>query len=83
MRLKIYVSLLAFCFCTAHLQAQPSAARPTATQLSAKLSDDLLQKPWKAQWITGPGRPINRFTASSDLSLKDYGIYKFRKTINL
>lgn len=44
---------------------------------------DLLQKPWKAQWITGPGRPINRFTASSDLTLKDYGVFKFRKTIAL
>jgi len=44
---------------------------------------DLRQKPWKAQWITGPGRPINRFTAASDLSLKDYGVFKFRKTIEL
>ena len=78
MRLKIYVSLLACCLLIAHLQAQPPAARP-----SNKLSDDLLQKPWKAQWITGPGRPINRFTASSDLTLKEYGVVKFRKTIEL
>lgn len=28
---------------------------------------ELMQKPWKAQWITGPGRPINRLAASSDL----------------
>jgi alpha-L-rhamnosidase len=48
-----------------------------------QLSAELLQKPWKAQWITGPGRPINRFTASSDLSLKDYGVFKFRKSIEL
>ncbi len=48
-----------------------------------QLSEDLLQKPWKAQWITGPGRPINRFTATSDLTLKEYGVYKFRKTIDL
>lgn len=46
-------------------------------------SPDILQKPWKAQWITGPGKPINRFTAASDLSLKDYGVVKFRKTIDL
>lgn len=73
MRLKIYISLLACCLFTARLSAQSVTT----------LSNDLLQKPWKAQWITGPGRPINRFTASSDLSLKDYGIFKFRKTIEL
>lgn len=53
---------------------------PLAAQ---QLSSDLLQKPWKAQWITGPGIPINRFTASSDLTLKEYGVFKFRKTISL
>ena len=47
------------------------------------ISADILQKPWKAQWITGPGKPINRFTATSDGSLKDYGVVKFRKTIDL
>lgn len=74
MRLKIYIFLVACCLFTARLYAQSAAVT---------LSNDLLQKPWKAQWITGPGRPINRFTASSDLSLRDYGIYKFRKTIEL
>ena len=68
MRLKIYFSLLAFCLVTTHSHAQPSDALPTTAR---QLSNDLQQKPWKAQWITGPGRPINRFTASSDLSLKD------------
>lgn len=53
---------------------------PLAAQ---QLSSDLLQKPWKAQWITDPGIPINRFTASSDLTLKEYGVFKFRKTIAL
>jgi hypothetical protein len=47
------------------------------------INADILQKPWKAQWITGPGRPINRFTAGSDLTLKEYGVVKFRKTIEL
>jgi alpha-L-rhamnosidase len=74
MRSKFYIALLVCGLCIASLQAQPPVAQ---------LSADLLQKPWKAQWITGPGRPINRYTASSDLSLKDYGIYKFRKVITL
>lgn len=51
--------------------------------LAQAIRADLLQNPWKAQWITGPGRPINRFTASSDLTLKDYGVFKFRKIIEL
>ena len=40
-------------------------------------------KPWQAQWITGPGIEINQWNASSDQSLRDYGVYKFRKTIDL
>lgn len=48
-----------------------------------QIHPDLLQKPWKAQWITGPGIPINRFNAISDVTLRDYGVYKFRKTIEL
>lgn len=51
--------------------------------MAQSVREELLQKPWKAQWITGPGKPINRFTASSDLSLKEYGVFKFRKTISL
>ncbi|MBD0365395.1 MAG: alpha-rhamnosidase [Flavisolibacter sp.] len=43
----------------------------------------LLQNPWKAQWITGPGVAINPFTAASDPTLKQYGVYKFRKTVEL
>ncbi|QDK80456.1 Bacterial alpha-L-rhamnosidase [Spirosoma sp. KCTC 42546] len=55
-----------------------------ALQLPAQpINPDILTKPWKAQWITGPGRPINRFTAASDLTLKEYGVVKFRKTITL
>ncbi|WP_332368388.1 hypothetical protein [Spirosoma telluris] len=55
-----------------------------AIQLPAQpINPDILTKPWKAQWITGPGRPINRFTAASDLTLKEYGVVKFRKTITL
>jgi alpha-L-rhamnosidase len=51
--------------------------------IAQQASDDVIQKAWKAQWITGPGQPINRFNASSDLSLKDYGVFKFRKVIQL
>ena len=52
------------------LLSQPSKAQQT-------------KKPWNAQWITGPGIPINRWNASSDLTLKEYGVFKFRKTIEL
>jgi hypothetical protein len=48
-----------------------------------KISDDVLQRPWRAQWITGPGMPINRFNAASDATLKEYGVFKFRKAIEL
>jgi len=38
---------------------------------------------WNAQWITGPGVPINYWTASKDKSLKEYGVFKFRKILDL
>jgi len=44
---------------------------------------ELLKQPWNAQWITGPGQPINRWTAPKDQSLKEYGVFKFRKQIKL
>jgi alpha-L-rhamnosidase len=53
-------------------------------RLAAQISNpDLLHKPWKAQWITGPGAPLNAWTAVHDASLKEYGVFKFRKTIEL
>jgi len=51
--------------------------------LGQSISKEVLEKPWKAQWITGPGIPINRFTAASDVSLKQYGVFKFRKSLYL
>jgi len=42
---------------------------------------DLVEKPWKAQWITTGGTSTN--TATSDCNLKDYGVYKFRKVFQL
>lgn len=80
MKSKIYAVALALIFNATYLAAQPVTRQ---TDPSRELSNDLQQKPWKAQWITGPGKPINRFNASSDLTLKDYGVYKFRKTIEL
>jgi alpha-L-rhamnosidase len=47
------------------------------------ISPAILEKPWKAQWITGPGKPISIWTAASDRTLKEYGVYKFRKTVEL
>lgn len=38
---------------------------------------------WNSQWITGPGIPINPWTASRDKSLKEYGVFKFRKNLEL
>lgn len=48
------------------------------------LSDALMQNPWKAQWITAPGvTPMNQRIAAYDASLKEYGVYKFRKNFEL
>jgi hypothetical protein len=43
----------------------------------------LLQKPWKAKWITGPGTPTNIYAAHADPSFKEYGVFKFRKNFSL
>ena len=51
---------------------------------SQVLSDALMQHPWKAQWITAPGSaPMNQWIAAYDASLKEYGVYKFRKNFEL
>jgi alpha-L-rhamnosidase len=54
-----------------------------ASFLSQSVTAQQLTKPWKAQWITGPGVAINRWNATSDVTLKDYGVFKFRKTFEL
>ncbi|WP_422354909.1 alpha-L-rhamnosidase C-terminal domain-containing protein [Roseivirga pacifica] len=48
-----------------------------------KINDDLLQNQWRARWITGPGEITNPYRIASDKSLKEYAVYKFRKTFNL
>ncbi len=51
---------------------------------SQYLPDTLMQKPWKAQWITAPGvAPMNEWIAANDASLKEFGVYKFRKSFVL
>ena len=48
------------------------------------LSDALMQQPWHAQWITAPGiGPMNQWVAPNDATLKEYGVYKFRKSFEL
>ncbi len=59
------------------------ATLPPLIAQAQVIDPSVLQKPWKAQWITGPGIPINRFNATSDLTLKEYGVFKFRKNIQL
>ncbi len=47
------------------------------------INPTLLQNPWQAQWITGPGASTNPYVTAADLTLKEYGVYKFRKNIPL
>jgi alpha-L-rhamnosidase len=54
-----------------------------SSSISAQVNDAVLNKIWNAQWITGPGVPINRWTAAGDASLKQYGVFKFRKAVVL
>src|SRR3954468_10458976 len=39
--------------------------------------------PWKAMWITGPGPQLNRVMIDGGDLLKDFGVFKFRKTFTL
>ena len=43
----------------------------------------LLQNPWNAHWITGAGMPVVLYTPAMDPTLKEYGVYKFRKRFDL
>ena len=48
------------------------------------LPNALAQQPWKAQWITFSGNNnVNQWNAAYTSSLKEYGVYKFRKSIDL
>lgn len=41
------------------------------------------KKQWDAQWITGLGFSISSFNAITYNTLKEYGVFKFRKTVKL
>lgn len=43
----------------------------------------LAQQPWKAVWITGPGKDFNIWNAIPPDELKQYEVLKFRKTFDL
>ena len=48
------------------------------------ISEQVLKEPWKAQWITVSGNStVNQWNAAYTNSLKEYGVYKFRKNIEL
>src|SRR5690349_21440429 len=47
------------------------------------INPTLLEKPWNAQWITGPGGSLNMWSGIVPTELKQYGVYKFRKTFDL
>lgn len=49
----------------------------TAQPTGPAINPDLLTKRWPACWIAPAGEP------APDKSLKDYGVYHFRRTINL
>ncbi len=44
---------------------------------------DLVQKPWNAYWITAQGKGKDPWSIQAEEQLKQYGVYKFRKTIHL
>ena len=54
-----------------------------SSHLQAQINNQLLTQVWKAQWITGPGKPAGMWSFNSDPSLRSYGVYKFRKTFSL
>jgi len=55
----------------------------TKNLTAQQIREELLRKPWNAQWITGPGSHANEYTAAFDQTLKDYAVFKFRKTMTL
>jgi hypothetical protein len=45
--------------------------------------DRILHEPWAANWITGPGKPVNFWTGIVPDELKAYEVLKFRKNFKL
>jgi len=68
------------------LQCLPVATALLISFLTAgqtPIAPHILEKTWSAHWITGPGMSINSYTATTDPTLTNYGVYKFRKTFQL
>ncbi len=54
------------------------------TSQAQTINPELFNKPWTAQWITAPGnKDLNMWNMAAEPLLKEYGVYKFRKTIEL
>ncbi|HZY80255.1 MAG TPA: alpha-L-rhamnosidase C-terminal domain-containing protein [Cyclobacteriaceae bacterium] len=53
--------------------------------LAQSIDKSILEKPWKAVWITGPGEEFNIWTPASAVpeSVKQYQVLKFRKDFDL
>jgi len=49
------------------------------------IDKNILEKPWKALWITGPGEEFNIWSAAAGIpeSLKKHEVLKFRKSFDL
>ncbi len=49
------------------------------------IDKSILEKPWKAVWIAGPGEEFNIWSAASGIpeSMKQHEVLKFRKTFDL
>ena len=51
--------------------------------VQAQVSKRILEEPWKAIWITGPGPALNRQKLETDPSIREAAVFIFRKQINL
>jgi alpha-L-rhamnosidase len=51
--------------------------------LQAQISKRILEEPWEAIWITGPGPALNRQKLETDPSIREAGVYIFRKQLEL
>jgi len=51
--------------------------------LAQSINPLLLERPWNAHWITGPGEALNVWSGMVPLELQQYSVLKFRKSITL
>lgn len=50
---------------------------------SQNIDPSILQKPWTAVWITGPGEPLNIWSGTVPEELRRHMVLKFRKSFEL